>query len=375
MAGTRQSKHRRGHGEGSIYQRASDGRWFAALPMPNGKRQTVSAKTRAEVTRKLKDLQRQVDVGVLPTNVSTGDYLHYWLDEIVAHSPKVRARTLAGYRSYVETWMIPHLGHVALQQLTSDHVRSMYRAMRKAGRSETTVRQAHAVLHRALRIARDEGRTVRNAADMGDTPAAVRNPTPHLTLAPARQVLAAAQDSRELARLSCALLLGLRQEEALGLRWEDIDLDDGVMTVVRAVQRRKGAGLVVTDLKSEASAREIPLPPAVRAILTGYRAETAGDGWVFGGYRAGNPTDPRRDYQAWVDALDRAGVSRVPLRGARASAASLLLDMGVSIEVVADILGHAKTVTTRRHYAHTTVEARRAAMDQLGAHTLGELGG
>lgn len=367
----RQSKPRRGQGDGSIYQRASDGRWLGVVDLGAGggkvrTRKTVSAKTRAEVVRKMRALHRQIDAGVLPDNVTTGQWLTYWLDEIVAPSPNIRERTLIGYRSYVTTWLDPHLGRIPLQQLTPDHVRALYRVMRKAGRSEATIRQAHAILHRALKIALNEGRTVRNAADLGvDGPRAKRNPTPHLDATQSRRVLAAAQDTRELARLSVALLLGLRQGEALGLRWEHVDLEHKLMRVEQAVQRRAGQGLVVTDVKSTTSHRTIPLPDALAAILRGWKGESGGTGWVFPGHDPGNPSDPRRDWQAWKDALARAGVPHVPLKGARASTASLLTDLGVPLRTVADILGHAESKVTDLHYAHSSEGARRDALNAL----------
>lgn len=374
----RRRKPRRGQGDGSIYQRKSDGRWLAVIDLGPGQgkvrtRKTVSAKTRAEVVRKLRKLQQQMDAGVLPDTATTAEWLRHWMDEIAPRTKRkgqvIRERTLIGYRSYIDTWLIPHLGKVRLQHLTPDHVRAMYAAMRKAGRSETTIRQAHAILHRSLKVAMLEGRVVRNAADMQDSPSAETNPTDHLTPDEARKVLAACAGGRELVRTICGLGLGLRQEEALGLQWPDVDLDLGVLHVQRAVQRHKGKGLVVTDVKSRTSNRSLPLTPEVVAAFRGLKAMAGGDGWIFPGFRPENPTDPRRDYQAWKDLLVRAGVRHVPLRGARPSTASAMRDAGAPAEVIAEILGHAKgsIKVAEEHYLHTSEEARRAAMGTTAA--------
>lgn len=373
-------KPRRGQGDGSIYQRASDGRWLAVVQVgsaPPGKkrapRKTVSAATRAEVVRKLRKLTQQMDAGVLPDSATTEEWLRHWVEVIAPRTRRkgalIRERTLVGYRGYVETWLIPHLGRVRLQQLTPDHVRAMYAAMRRAGRSETTIRQAHAILHRALRVAMLEGRVVRNAADMQDAPSAETNPTAHLTPDEARRVLAACSGGRELVRTLCALVLGLRQEEALGLRWEDFDADARTLRIERAVQRQPKRGLVITDVKSRTSRRTLPLDHAVTEAFAGLRMVAGGDGWIFPGYRPENPSDPRRDYQAWRDLLARAGVRHVPLRGARPSAASAMLDGGAPAEVIAELLGHAKgsIKVAEEHYLHTTDDAKRAAMGATAA--------
>lgn len=369
---------RRGQGDGSIFQRASDGRWLAVIDLGGGdgrvrQRKTVSAKTRAEVVRKLRKLQQQIDVGVLPDQATTEEWLRYWITDIAPRTKRkgelIRERTLIGYRSYIETWLIPYLGRVKLQQLTPDHVRAMYATMRKLGKSETTIRQAHAILHRALRVAMLEGRVVRNAADMSDSPSAETNPTPHLEVEEARLVLASASGGRELVRAICALVLGLRQEEALGLRWEDVDLEARTLRIERGVQRQIRKGLVVTDVKSRTSRRTLPLDPAVAAAFAGLQMVSGGEGWIFPGFRPGMPTDPRQDHAAWKDLLQRAGVRSIPLRGARPSAASAMLAGGNSAEVIAEVLGHAKgsIKIAEEHYLHTTKEAKRAALGSTAA--------
>lgn len=376
---TRARKPRRGQGDGSIYRRQSDGRWLAVIDLGGGSgrvrtRKTVSAKTRAEVVQKLRKLQQQMDAGVLPDTATTEEWLNHWIENIAPRTKRkgklVAKRTLIGYRSYLTTWLIPHLGKIRLQHLTPDHVRAMYAAMRKAGRSETTIRQAHAILHRALRVAMLEGRVMRNAADLQDAPSAEINPTAHLTVDEATTVLAACAGGRELVRTICAVGLGLRQEEALGLRWEDdINLDAGTLHVQRAVQRHKGEGLVIADVKSRSSNRIIPLDPAVVAAFAGLKQMSGGSGWVFPGYQPENPTDPRRDWQVWKDLLKRAGVRHVPLRGARPTAASAMREAGVPAEVIAELLGHAKgsIKVAEEHYLHTSESAKRAALGTTAA--------
>ena len=80
-----------------------------------------------------------------------GDWSTSTLDNVAAL--KVRERTLVGYRGYVKTWLIPHLGRHRLDKLKPDHVRALYAAMEADGKSDATRRQAHAILRRALVVA------------------------------------------------------------------------------------------------------------------------------------------------------------------------------------------------------------------------------
>ncbi len=370
-----QGKHkgiRRGHGEGSIYQRDSDGRWLAVIELGwidgKRKRRTITAKTRAEVVRKLRALHAELDQGILTDNATVQQWLEYWMSDIA----KIRDSTREGYRSKLDTWIIPALGKIRLAGLTADHIRALHKKMRDAGKSETTVRQAHAILQAALEVAAREGRIVRNPARIVRSPTADKNPHEVLWVDEVLKVLTANPEPRDRARLTVALLLGLRQGEALGLTWDRVKLwdNDGVVageiTISSSVQRRRKVGLVVDDVKSSHSDRHLPLPAPVALSLWQWQQQCPTSGWVFPGHNPVNPEDPRRDYQAWLDALARADVRRVPLHGARGSTASVLMALNIPVPVIADILGQATIRVTEKHYLHTSPQQVAEAMAALG---------
>lgn len=360
---------RRVKGEGSVYQRESDGRWIGVVDLGwvGGKRvrKTVSAATLQELRPKFRRLKTQVEAGVLTDDSTVAQWLTHWLEEIAPG--RVRPRTLQGYQGYVRTWLIPHLGKHRLDRLKPEHVRALHRAMEDAGKSPATRRQAHAILQRALKVAEREGKVSRNVATLVDAPETGKAHYDYLTAIESARVLQAATDA-DRARLVVALLMGLRQGEALALRWEDADLDVGVAHVHRSLARIAGRGLVEGPVKSSASVRFVPMVPAVVEIMEEWRLVTGGQGLVFGG---DSPVNPRRDWQCWKDALSRAGVKDVPLHGARASCASLLREIGYSERVIADILGHAQVSTTQAHYIRSDDRQRREAMESAAAALLG----
>src|SRR5690606_36892067 len=129
------------------------------------------------------------------------------------------------YWSKARNWIIPHLGKHRLDRLLPEHVDRMYAAMAERGKSSTHALKVHRVLSRALEIAVRRGKVGRNVCKLIDPPAERQTEIVPLTREEARRVLAATGDRRNGARWSVALALGLRQGEALGLRWSYVDLD------------------------------------------------------------------------------------------------------------------------------------------------------
>lgn len=362
-------KARRTKGDGSLYQRASDGRWVGVVDLGwvGGKRvrRSVSAPTMTEARSKLKRLRAQVDEGVIPTDVTVQAWLTHWLDTIVAN--ELRPRTVQTYRGYASQWLVPTLGRRKLKDLKTDHVRALHATMRDAGRSDTTIRQAHMILRAALDEAVNSDRITDNVAKRVKAPRAARNPHGVLsrdeTLAVLDLLAAYGDDGRwdVASRFVVALMAGLRQGEALGLRWEDVDLTPGAeqLTLRRTVQRHPGKGLVVGELKTDLSQRTVPLVgPAAHALREHRR--TAPDGFVWGGKR---PTDNRRDWGMWKGVLWSAGVPDKPLHAARATTASLLDFAGVSLRTIAEVLGHSQITTAWTHYVHSDEERKRAGLE------------
>jgi integrase len=134
--------------------------------------------------------------------------------------------------------------------------------------------------------------------------------------------------------------LGLRQGEALGLWWEDIDLPAGLLRVRRALQRQRGGGLVFTAPKTARSKRTIPLPGQLVHALEDHQARqdkervAAGLLWRGSPYvfttPVGTPIDPRNDYREFKKLLGKAGLPSVRLHDLRHTAASLPERSGVA---------------------------------------------
>lgn len=249
----------------------------------------------------------------------------------------------------------------------------------------------HRILSRALKVAEQRGRVARNVSLLVDPPQAVFEEVVPLTATEARKVLTAAQQHRNAARWSVALALGLRQGEALGAKWEHLDLEAGVWRVKKQIRRlpyRHGCGdtcgeqaprkcpqrlggITESDPNTERGKRGIGIPPQLLADLRAHRqaqlAErlAAGSEWqdhdlVFA-QANGRSIDGKQDWLLWRNLLASAGVRHARLHDARHTAATLLLAQNIPPRVVMEILGHSTIAVTQNIYQHVMPEAVSAA--------------
>lgn len=369
---------RRGNGEGSIY-RLPDGRWRGSifLGYRDGKphRKYVTRRTRAAVATDLRRLLEAHRQGQLVTtgSMTVGEWLATYLEQVAR--PKVRPRTLDRYRSDIELHIIPAIGRYRLDKLQPAQLVALYNAGAAKGMSAASLRHMHAVIRRALNVAVRWQLISVNPATLVDAPKAAQHEVTALTADEARRLIHAARDDRMQARWIVGLALGLRQGEALGLWWEDVDLDAQLLRIRRALQRQRGGGLVFTEPKTRRSRRTIPLPvPLVRALIEHRDRQdkervTAGSLWqgspcVFTS-PIGTPVDPRNDFREFRKLLARAGLPPVRLHDLRHTAASLLLAQNVPARVVMEILGHSQIALTMNTYSHVAPEVSREAADRM----------
>ena len=300
------------------------------------------------------------------------EFLRLWLSSSV--KPRVRPLTYAGYRVNVEKHLVPTLGKIRLDQLTPRHVQEMMNNRLAAGFSTKTVAYIHQVLRTALGVAVRWDMVSRNVARLVDRPRIQRKQINPLTPDEARKFLAAVRGHRLEALFSVALALGIRQGEALGLRWEDIDFAAGTMTVRNQLQRIDGK-LTLVAPKTEKSRRTLVMPPMIMKSLREHEKKQvseklwAGSKWadtslVFAN-RTGGPTQARRVIEQFHEALHQAGIRRVRFHDLRHSCATLLLVQGVSPRVVMEVLGHSEIALTMNAYSHIVPELQQEAAQKM----------
>jgi len=365
---------RRGHGEGSIYQRR-DGRWVGSLTLEDGKRKYFYGKTRREVQEKLRVALNEQKQGMLATGPqqTVKHYLEYWLEEV--HRPTVRLGTYTEYRKVIDGYILPDLGHIQVQKLTVQQVQALYTRKLKDGYAARTVRLLHAILHKALSHAVRIHLVSRNVCDLVSPPRIPEREMQALNVEQAQKLLAAAEGSRLEALLTLAVATGMREGELLALRWHDISFERKFLQVCRTVRRIPGRGHVENEPKTPRSRRKIVLTPFLLQVLTQQRARqeearlAAGAKWeehdlVFA-TTSGKFIEPSELYRMFQKLLREAGLPKLRFHDLRHSAASILLVMGVHPKVVQELLGHSNIAMTLNIYSHVLPSLQQEAMERL----------
>jgi integrase len=377
------------------------------------------------VKEKVEQLEAKRDAAKVPAPGHTptvAEWMRTWLDTI---APRTAQQTTVDeiYRPKVERWIIPGLGKHRLDKLQPDHVDAFYTSIAQAGLSSKSALLIHQILSRALKMAMRREKVMRNVASLVAAPTHREQEVEPFSEDEAREILKLASVMRNGARWSVALALGLRQCEALGLRWSCIDFKSGTMRVFQIKRARYRHGcdnshacgakwhkraceMPCTKHKKRCpkpcekrcafhanhcpkriggnwefkepkggKARTIAIPkPLLEQLqkakkLQAKEREAAGESWedwdLCFPNSQGKPLEPRDDWGDWKWLCKAAAVRDARLHDARHTAATLLLEQGVDIRVVQEILGHSSLNVTRR-YTHVTSRLAREAADRMG---------
>lgn len=375
----KESKRRRSSGEGSIYKRG-DGKWVGAMTLTNGRRRVFYGATQREVKKKLDAAKhlREQGLPIPPQRLTLAVIIDEWIENDLKQRPVTR--TLESYEALISLHIKPALGKKRLAELTVGDVEGFLRekAEVKSARgtpySASTLRSLRAVLSGALTYAQRLDYVHRNVARVARVPAAPP-PRERTALTPklARLFLDKIQGHRLEALYSVAMALGLRQGEALGLRWSDIDFNRRVVHV--RVQLTRIDGQYQLRPPKRHQIRNIPLPECAVMALREHRRRqvaerlAAGERWqeqdlVFPS-EVGTPLNRHNVTHRFKALVERLGLPEMVFHELRHTCASLLLAQGVHPLTVMEILGHTELSTTTGVYAHVDAEVKAEAARRM----------
>ncbi|MFB7559781.1 tyrosine-type recombinase/integrase [Streptomyces brevispora] len=397
------AKGRQPNGASSIYL-GKDGRWHGRITVGvkndgSPDRRHVSRKTRAEVTKTVRELERQRDKGAVRKagqSWTLATWLTHWVENIAA--PNVSENTIDGYRVAVNHHLVPGLGAHRLEKLEPEHLERFYKKMQETGSAAGTAHQVHRTLRAALNEAVRRGHAIRNPATIAKAPRLEEDEVEPYSVEEVQRLLAEAAKHRNAARWVIALALGLRQGEVLGMQWTDVDFELGVIRVRRGRLRPRyehGCGnrcgrkpgfcpqkinvrRETKSVKSRAGQRPIGVPDELMALLRRHKEEQgreralARDLWTEKGYvftsPLGEPLNPNTDFHRWKVLLKAAGVRDGRLHDARHTAATVLLILGISDAVVDSIMGWepGKSARMHRRYQHMTSRVLKETAAKVG---------
>jgi integrase len=372
----------RGNGDGSIYQRAN-GMWCAAIKDENGQRKYLYSKKREIVSRRLTQAMNNLQVGLPATHkrLTVGAWLDYWLENIVRRERE--PTTYDGYEVSVRCHIKPFLGTKILHKLQVEDVERWLRELARRGRGVRTRQFALTRLRTALKLALKRGHVARNVAELTDMPASTKRKLAPPTTDELRRLLDVIRGDRLEALVILALATGLRRGELLGLCWENVDLEEGRLTVHARVNRTRQAGLVVrVGAKTQAGQRSMVLADiAIRALRAQRQRQLdsrtlAGARWKGPEYpdgkacgpvftsTVGTILEPRNVYRYFDRVRDSADLGSHTFHGLRHDFASLLLAGGTPQRIVMEMMGHSNYSMTTR-YQHVPDALQREAAGRL----------
>lgn len=341
-------------------------------------REVGGFRTKKEAQAALNDALAETQRGtyVAPSRTTVGDFLDEWHE---GAKTELALTAWTNYGQIIRRNIRPYLGSKRLTDLTPLDVKRWHGKLLEGGRrdggplSVASVKLAHRILHRALADAVRWNLISTNPASGVRVPKGARKEMTVWTAEEAVGFLDAVAEDRLAALWTLALHTGLRRGELAGLRWVDVDLDAGALTV--AQQRTTANHAVVVTTPKAKSQRQLLLAPATVAALKVHlrhqRQErlALGPAWTDSGYvfvdEAGIEYHPHRFTKMFEDAVKRVGVPKIRLHDTRHTMATLALEAGVHPKVVQEQLGHSAIAVTLDTYSHVPQAVRRDSADKI----------
>ena len=342
---------------------------------------SVSGKTQKEVAQKLREISVEIDkrTYLAPTKLTVKDWLDTWVKEYLED---IKPSTKYLYTRNVEMYIIPNLGSVKLDALTSPMVQALYNRLHKPDKKDVnplsakTIRSLHGVLHKALQQAVLNGYIRVNPTDACKPPRVVKKEIQPLDETQVSEFLKAIQGHPHEYLYKITLFSGMREGEVLGLTWDCVDLEHGTLLIKQQLRReqQKGGKYYFSPPKNNKS-RVLSLTPSVVQLFrlqklkqNGMRLE-AGDCWEENNLIFSNQTGGFLSYRTVYDCfkriVDKIGSPSTRFHDLRHTYAVLAIKSGDDIKTVQENLGHATAAFTLDVYGHVTAQMRRDSADRM----------
>lgn len=365
-------------GSGTIRQR-KDGRWEARYTVGHdpatGKQvqKSIYGKTQAEVSRKLRQVCREVDEGTYkePVKYTVKDWAEIWLND---YSTSLKPLTAKQYRSYINNHIIVKIGAVRLTQLDAPTIQHFYNQLVKDGLSPKTVKNIHGILHIMLETAAEVGYIKNNPSSVCKLPKITKKEIKPLENDEVLKFLNAIRGDRYETLFLVDIFTGLRQSEILGLTWDCVDFEKGLLYVYRQLQKNNSA-YYFASLKNGKS-RTVALAPSILNALKAQKAWQAecrlksydmwsnDDNLIFTD-ELGKHLTHSNVYKHFKKIAESIGIPDARFHDLRHTYAVAALQSGDDIKTVQESLGHHTAAFTLDVYGHVTEKMRKESAARM----------
>ena len=291
--------------------------------------------------------------------------------------PQIRETTAACYTNYIEHHIIPGIGHIKLEKLTSRDIQKMYNhiktngrvprynSMKEEGLSNRFVRGTHMVLHQALDQAVKERIIPSNPTNGCRIPQLEKKEMKVIAPEQVGSYLNAAKENGVLPMFYLELTSGLRRGELLALLWEDLDIAERTISVTKTLSAKTGK-MTVSPPKTQNSIRKVVIPTEAVELLVEEHEKHPDSPYMFPSPVTGNMYHPDAIGRVHKKLLKQAGLPDIRFHDLRHTFATLALQNGVDVKTLSSMLGHYSAGFTLDTYTHATMKMQIEAADKLG---------
>lgn len=377
---------KRGNGEGTIYKR-SDGRWSGQATVGRNtdgspKRRAVYGKSRKEVADKIAEILSDIKTGdyIEPNKTTLGEWLDIWMRDYKTIS--LKETTYDSYSMNIRVHIKPCIGYISLFELSVSHIQGLINTLHRQGKSSALIRKIKNILKGALDQAVANGMISRNVVGGVTLPKHTQKEIRWLSVEEERTFINAAKGNRLEVAFKLALVTGLRLGELIGLTWDCIDLNIGVITIKQTLIRVKsreeeGKNLyyISPTTKTKKSMRRVPIPKSAIKMLKEHKKTQNAEKKLAGELYTdnnlvfctalGNRLIPRNVERSFANIIRDAGIEGASVHSLRHTYATRLFENGVAAKTVSELLGHTDVTHTLNVYTHVANIVKEKAVEFL----------
>lgn len=370
---------------GSIKKRGNS--WSVIIEMPkdiiSGKRKqkwfTVLG-NKKDAEKFLTEKLRELDTGTLIENgkMKYSEYLDYWKEKTFYN---LEITTKEGYIQKIEKHIKPYLGNIYLENLKPLHLQNFYDEKLKSGKldgkgglSTRTVLALHRIIYSSLEQAVKWQLVIRNVAQAVEPPKAKKYQAKYLTDKQTEELIENSKNTEIYIPIILAIYTGARRGEILGLKWQNVDLEKGIIKIVDNLCVTKN-GLIIKQPKTNSGIRTIAISNNLIKILKKHKIKQMENKIKLGEYykennmvccyEDGRPFNPKRFSAKFHELLEKNKLQLIRFHDLRHSHASLLVKLGIKPKVISERLGHSNISITMDLYSHLYEEADRQVADMF----------
>jgi len=327
-----------------------------------------------DARKALKEFEANKTKGTLvfPSALTVENWLNYWIDDIKAL--KCEETTLYGYRNIINNHLIPAIGKYKLQQLNPVILNKYFKSKKEEGLSNNTLRKHYDLLKDALKHAVNEEKILKNPLDKVEPIKTQRKEMNFYNIEQLKTLFKVVENDRMEIVVKLAGMLGLRREEIAGLKWDNIDFNNKLITIAEA-RTQAGKNIISKGTKNRSSHRTLYVPDEIVRLLAVIKQKQEeqkallGEAYKDEGYviawENGEPYRPNYLSDLFKKIIDDNKLPPLRLHGLRHTFASIANELGINLYDISKALGHSQVGTTSQVYTHMFDKIHKKAISKI----------